>query len=400
MAESVQIAPSSNPLIFILTGLSIIYILGAIYKSVLLLGNINKILTLIKKNVKKKEGAYIIVDTDIELPAFSFFNYIFINEDFKSLTKDEILRIKCHEIIHAKQWHTLDILFVELISVILWFNPLVRYTKNKLQEIHEFIADEEIAGQGEMKKNYAQLLFNLATEKKSFDLMNGFSSKQISKRILMVTKDRSIRWTKFLFISLMPIAFVLLVSFSYLKNPTENLKSNTNNSISGNFNSAKIRNVVWVNNKVFNSSELDKVAGIKKGQEYNKNANYNMIIANEVTFYYRDRGYLFAKAEIATKTVNDSEVDFIVTVNEGDPGKIGTIQIKGNKITPFNELLSYVIIRSGDLYSINRILESSRALAMSGKLDPNKVKFSIQPEKKSPQNEFVIVNIVFEVTEL
>ena len=89
-AESVQIAPSSNPLIFILAGLSIIYFLGAIYKTVLLCGNINKILNLIKKNGKEKEGSYVFVDTDIELPAFSFFNFIFINKDFKNLTNDDI----------------------------------------------------------------------------------------------------------------------------------------------------------------------------------------------------------------------------------------------------------------------------------------------------------------------
>jgi beta-lactamase regulating signal transducer with metallopeptidase domain len=398
-AESVQIAPSSNPLIFILTGLSIIYILGAIYKTILLFGNINKILNLIKKNGKKKEGSYVLVDTDIDLPAFSFFNFIFVNKDFKNLTNDDILRIKNHEIIHAKQWHTLDILFVELISVILWFNPLVRYTKTKLQEIHEYIADEETAGEGEMKKNYAQLLFNLATEKQFFHLMTGFSSKQISNRILMVTQKRSIRWTKLLFISLIPIASVLLLSFSYLKNPTENHKSNTYDTITSNSNSIKIRNIVWVNNKVVSSPELNKIFGIKKGQDFNKNADYKMI-ANDVTTYYNDKGYLFANVELTTIPVNDGEVDFTITVQEGDLGKIGTVQIKGNKIVPTNELLSKVTIKPGDLFSRSRLIESIRGLAMSGKLDPSKVKLSIQPEKKSQQNEFVNVNIVFEVTEL
>lgn len=389
----------SNPWTILIAVVFIIYFLGVLYKSVLLFRNVNKILTNIKMNVKHKEGTYWFVNTDIELPAFSFLNFIFINKDFKSLSNEDILRIKNHEIIHAKQLHTLDILFVELISVIFWFSPLVRYAKIKLQEIHEFIADEETAGQGEMKKNYAQLLFNLVTEKKSFNLMTGFSSKQINNRILMVTKKRSIRRTKLLFISLMPIAFALLLSFSYLKNASGNPKSNTDSTKTSNLNSIKIRNIVWVNNKVVSSSELDKVLGIKKGQDFNKNANYK-IIANEVTTYYNDKGYLFAKIEIVTTPVNDGEVDFIITVLEGDLGKIGTVQIKGNKIVPTIELLRKVTIRPGDLFSITRIKESLRALAMSGKLDPKKSQLSIQPEKKSPQNEFVIVNIVFEVTEL
>jgi len=139
--SSTQLAHYLNPWMFLLMAVSIIYILGLFYKSVILIGKVNKILTKIKKNVKRQEGAYWLVDIDMELPAFSFFNYIFINKNYKKLTNEDILRIKNHEIIHAKQWHTLDILFVELISVIFWFNPLVLYTKSKLQEIHEFIAD-------------------------------------------------------------------------------------------------------------------------------------------------------------------------------------------------------------------------------------------------------------------
>ena len=132
-AASSQLALFSNSWGLFLLAVSIIYITGVLYKSVMLFGKVNEILTKIRENVKRQEGAYWLVNTDMELPAFSFFNYIFINRNYKCLTDNDILQIKKHEIIHAKQWHTLDILFVELISVIFWFNPLIYYTKSKLQ---------------------------------------------------------------------------------------------------------------------------------------------------------------------------------------------------------------------------------------------------------------------------
>ncbi|MGE5437950.1 MAG: POTRA domain-containing protein [Syntrophothermus sp.] len=402
-AETVQIAPSSNLLIIIITGLSIIYILGAIYKTMLLFRNVNKILNLIKKNGKKKEGSYVLVDTDIELPAFSFFNFIFINKDFKNLTNDDILRIKNHEIIHAKQWHTLDIIFVEFISVIFWFNPLIQYTKIKLQEIHEFIADEETAGQGEMKKNYAQLLFNLATEKKSFNLMTGFSSKQISNRILMVTKERSIRLSKLLFILILPVALVLLISFSYIN--TSDINKTTTPKVSGVTTDQnkiqRIGNIKWVNNSVVSSEELSKVLGLKKGDEYSSKEIGPLILARKdvVSDYYLNKGYLFSHIDLVSMKGQDMNLTF--TVFEGQRGKIGTLKfaIKGKKTVPEAEIAKLITINSGDWFSKAKIIESVQNLSMSGKFIPDSIKPIITPGNKNIGENTVNVDLVFNLTE-
>jgi hypothetical protein len=401
-AESVRIAPSSNPIIFILAGLSIIYFLGAIYKTLLLFGNINKILNLIKKNGKEKEGSYVLVDTDIELPAFSFFNFIFINKDYKNLTNDDILRIKNHEIIHAKQWHTVDILFVEFISVIFWFNPLIRYAKTKLQEIHEFIADEETAGQGEMKKNYAQLLFNLATEKKSFNLMTGFSGKQISNRILMITKERSIRLSKLLFILMLPVALVLLLSFSYI-NTTDNNNTTTPqvSAVATDQNQIQqIGKIKWVNNSAFSSEELTKVLGLKVGDKYSRREMSALILArkDEVASYYLDHGYVFSNVELTDSMTNDA--DLIFTVFEGPLGKIGKlkVRVKGNDTIEWRDYNHLIEIKPGELFSKTKIVQSIRNLSMSGMFIPESIHPEIIPGNRNVGDNTVNVDLVFNVT--
>ena len=396
-AASSQLALFSNSWRLFLLAVSIIYIIGVLYKSVMLFGKVNEILTKIRENVKRQEGAYWLVNTDMELAAFSFFNYIFINRNYKCLTDNDILQIKKHEIIHAKQWHTLDILFVELISVMFWFNPLIYYTKSKLQEIHEFIADERTAGEGEMKKDYAQLLLNLATGEESLSLMTGFSGNQITKRILMVTKERSIGWSKLLFISLLPIACALLVSFSVLDFKPAPLKNSGDEINATSINDIKIGEVKWLNNKVLNTSELNSAFRLKKGDAFTNEA-VNKGLDENVANLYLDKGYLFINIEKAEIPKGTRVMDLIFTVNEGDRFKIGTIQVKGNKTVPTSDILSKISLHPGDFFSKAKLTESIRTLSMWNKFDPGKIKPDLTPEKM-PKSEFGTVNITFEVTE-
>lgn len=203
----------------------IVYLIGIIYKSYLFVKNLIEMNDFIKKSFKVKEENYWIVCLQREIPAFSFFNYIFINNTYKNLSSNELHVIKKHEMVHVKQYHTLDILFVELVGIIFWFNPIVNYLKKSLKEIHEYIVDERIAGQGENKKAYAQLLLTLGSDAKAFDFAASFTGEHITRRIEMLAKPRTSPKYKFMFIILVPLIAMLLLSFSYLKNPKANSKT-------------------------------------------------------------------------------------------------------------------------------------------------------------------------------
>jgi len=201
-----------------------VYVIGITYKSYLFVRNLIKISGLIKKSSKVREDNYWIVCLKSEIPAFSFFNYIFINSAYKNLSSNDLDVIKKHEMVHVKQYHTLDILFVEFVGILFWFNPIVNYLKKSLKEIHEYIVDERIAGQCENKKAYAQLLLTLASDTKVFDLAASFTGEHIKRRILMIAKPRTSPKYKLMFFVLVPLAAILSLSFSYLKNPKANSK--------------------------------------------------------------------------------------------------------------------------------------------------------------------------------
>ncbi|MCZ4223702.1 M56 family metallopeptidase protein [Pedobacter rhodius] len=119
--------------------------------------------------------------------AFSFFGRKVIDLD---LPKSDV--IDSHEEAHIKQWHTLDILFFELIGIITWLNPVIYFYKKTIKNIHEFLADEHAAEFQGDKAEYAMLILS-----KSFGInpnaltSNFFDKSLIKKRIYMLHKERS-----------------------------------------------------------------------------------------------------------------------------------------------------------------------------------------------------------------
>jgi len=400
---AMQINDHPNNWISLIIVLSVIYFAGVFYKSILLFRNLLQIRSSILKNAKHKEGKYWMINAGNKIAAFSFLNYIFIASDNTKLTKEELLQIKNHELIHARQRHTFDILFIEIVGILFWFSPLITYTKIKLQEIHEYIADEKTAGTGEMKKRYAQLLFNLASENNAFCLSTGFSGKQINKRIKMVSKTRSLEIHKLIFATLIPVAAFLLLSFSYLDNSTDkDVANHQKTEINpGNNSSPKIGKIIWLNNTIIDADGLNKILGLKTGDEYNKE-NFEKRISSDmncVSDFYLNKGYVFLKIDISENKTNEGAVDLTITIYEGIQSKIGKVTIKGNKLVPTQDILSKISVKPGDLFSKAKIVESVRALSSMGKFDNENIKPDLTPLPKESNSDFAIIDVAFTVKE-
>lgn len=222
--NSIQANSGTSSLQIILYTVFAIYLIGIVFRTFLFAKNLTNIYGFIKKNSKVKENNYWLVNITNQVPAFSFFNYIFINNNYKNLSSEELQTIKDHELIHVKQYHTFDILFVELVGILFWFNPIVGYFKRSLQEIHEYIVDEIITGNNENKKAYAELLLNLASESTGFSLAASFTGEYVKRRITMLVQPRSSYKQKYKFIILIPLTAILLISFSCIKTPNTNSK--------------------------------------------------------------------------------------------------------------------------------------------------------------------------------
>ena len=141
--------------------------------------------------------------------AFSFFGKKVIDQELPQMDVIDI-----HEEAHIKQWHTVDILFFEIIGIITWLNPVIYLYKKAIKNIHEFLADELAAEFQGDKAEYAMLLLSKSFGISPNALTNGFLEKSlIKKRIFMLHKERSKKIAIMKYGIFIPL-FALLIVFS------------------------------------------------------------------------------------------------------------------------------------------------------------------------------------------
>ncbi len=123
-------------------------------------------------------------------PTFSFFNYVFIDENLFN-RRDEVDKIIEHEKIHIDQNHSLDIVIAELFSIIQWFNPTVYLFKKTLKENHEFIADSDVLAVYPDIMSYTKLLIDNSSIIKTNILTHNFSYSLLKRRLFMIKKTKN-----------------------------------------------------------------------------------------------------------------------------------------------------------------------------------------------------------------
>jgi hypothetical protein len=136
---------------------------------------------------------YFIVQTPPQTPIFSFLNILFWNEN-PSISETEKAKILAHELVHIRQWHSLDVLFVEIVAVFFWCNPIIWAYKKSLQSIHEYLADTKVLEKETSKTEYANLLVSQFLQTDTLHLTNSFFNKSLLKnRIIMLYRRKSTR---------------------------------------------------------------------------------------------------------------------------------------------------------------------------------------------------------------
>lgn len=182
---------------------------------------INLIL-LIRKIITQPKTTYQgikIVLVDDEVLPHTFLRYIFINKaDFlNDNIEDELFT---HEITHAKQLHSLDIILVELATIFQWFNPFAHIYKKAIQLNHEFLADQEVVKVHKNVFRYQKLLLEKSSEFSGHNLSSKLTFSVTKKRLTMMTKHFS-RFRSVIYSLIMIPILISLVScfgdYEYIK---------------------------------------------------------------------------------------------------------------------------------------------------------------------------------------
>lgn len=151
-----------------------------------------------------------IVETEGQ-EAFTFFHYIFIGKQISPEDRSIILE---HESIHASKLHSIDLLLVNLVMLMQWFNPAVWLFKRAMKQNHEYEADRILLNQGTEVLSYQQLLLNQAFQTQGVRFSSFNYNSFIKNRIKMMTKTKSSAGrTRFLLAIVMSLFAASIFSF-------------------------------------------------------------------------------------------------------------------------------------------------------------------------------------------
>ncbi len=196
--------------------LAVVYTIGMIVTGAKLLYGLFNIKRVIEKAKQGWNNNIAMVFTTDKVPHSSFFNYIFINKKAKS--DQDLDKIIYHEMQHNEKLHSVDVLFCEILKILMWFNPYVYSYKKSLQEIHEFEVDAEMTKLYN-KENYAQLLLRVASLNIN-KLISTFSSTPLKTRILMMFNPKTYPMKKLAFLLVLPVVAFLLMAYGNVKHKT------------------------------------------------------------------------------------------------------------------------------------------------------------------------------------
>lgn len=152
------------------------------------------------------DGRQIAVCDKIQSP-FSWWKTVFLNhQDYE----DGPTAFLTHELGHIRLHHSADVLLVELLTALQWFNPTMWMLRADLRTIHEYEADQQVISHGFNDVQYLHLLIRKAAVQGGYSLANGFFNSTLKKRIKMLMKPKSSRrqWLRFAY--LLPIIAISL----------------------------------------------------------------------------------------------------------------------------------------------------------------------------------------------
>ncbi len=127
-----------------------------------------------------------LIDTDVKGTPFSFFGYIFWNPNI-SLESEAGRQIFRHEVVHVREGHSADKLFLQLVLIACWCNPVFWLIRKELHSIHEFIADQKSLNRHDSEA-LAALLLQAAYPAHYHSLINPFFKTSLKRRLTMLKK--------------------------------------------------------------------------------------------------------------------------------------------------------------------------------------------------------------------
>jgi hypothetical protein len=204
-----------------------LYGLGVLFFCAKFGRNLFRIIQKIRKNPHYKDKNIFHVLLNSPVTPHTFFSYIFLNKQ-KFEAREIPEEVLIHERAHALEKHSLDILLLELLQIVFWFNPFIYFIKDSVKLNHEFLADRAVINCGTETSQYQNILLAFSSSALTPQLANSinysstrlselFSKKsfgQVKKRFTVMKTHTSKRGVWLRSLLMLPLLAILIYGFS------------------------------------------------------------------------------------------------------------------------------------------------------------------------------------------
>lgn len=152
-----------------------------------------------------------IVLTDCATSPFCLFHYIVMSRDDYANNRNYILT---HEQEHIRLGHCIDLVILQVATIMQWFNPFVWLIGKNLKAIHEFEVDEAVLNKGIDATQYQQFLVIKAVGNRLQPFANNLNKESLKRRIIMMNQKKSNRWMMLKALFIIPVATLAVSVFA------------------------------------------------------------------------------------------------------------------------------------------------------------------------------------------
>ena len=204
-----EVAEEAGPELW-LSVLPYLFIIGVVLTLGHTVGSIVKVMLLIRRSERhpQPDGTIVCVTGNADVSPFSWMRYIVMNRDDYEAQDAAIL---AHERGHIRLRHSWDVILVDLLTALQWFNPAMWMLRQDLRAIHEYEADGAVLSQGINARQYQYLLISKASGIGGYSIANGISHSTLKNRITMMLHKKSNRTSLLKLFALVPIVGMALV---------------------------------------------------------------------------------------------------------------------------------------------------------------------------------------------
>ena len=187
VAETIPSTPQGG---WVLPLLALVYFAGVAFYLVKIIVELVQVSRIIRSGevLPQRNGTTLVI-IDRDVAPFSWMKWTVLSrEDFESGNR----HILAHEYAHIRLGHARDLLVLNVLSAMQWFNPVIRMLKDDLRALYEYEADDAVLREGADIKEYQYSLIRKAVSASGYSITNSFNHSILKNRITMMSKQKSV----------------------------------------------------------------------------------------------------------------------------------------------------------------------------------------------------------------